>query len=167
VETVECWQAALAARRSPSILVLTRQNLPAVRRSHVQENLSALGAYEISPAKGKAAVSIFASGSEVSIALAAQALLAERSVAARVVSVPCMERFAEQGESYRRQILGDAPVRVGVEAAVRQGWDALIGDGPFVGMTGFGASGPYKQLYQHFGVTPARVAEAALARLRG
>ncbi len=167
VETVECWQAALAARRSPSILVLTRQNLPALRRSHVQENLCALGAYEISPAKGKAAVSIFASGSEVSIAIAAQALLAERSVAARVVSVPCMERFAEQGESYRRQTLGDAPVRVGVEAAVRQGWDALIGDGPFVGMTGFGASAPYKQLYQHFGVTPARVAEAALARLRG
>jgi transketolase len=167
VETVECWQAALAARRSPSILVLTRQNLPAVRRSHVQENLCALGAYEISPAKGKAAVSIFASGSEVSIALAAQALLAERGVAARVVSVPCMERFAEQGENYRRRILGDAPVRVGVEAAVRQGWDALIGDGPFVGMTGFGASAPYKQLYQHFGVTPARVAEAALARLRG
>jgi transketolase len=167
VETVECWQAALAARRSPSILVLTRQNLPAVRRSHVQENLCALGAYEISPAKGKAAVSIFASGSEVSIALAAQALLAEGSVAARVVSVPCMERFAEQGENYRRQILGDAPVRVGVEAAVRQGWDALIGDGPFVGMTGFGASAPYKQLYQRFGVTAARVAEAALARLRG
>jgi transketolase len=167
VETVECWQAALAARRSPSILVLTRQNLPAVRRSHVPENLCALGAYEISPAKGKAAVSIFASGSEVSLALAAQALLAERGVAARVVSVPCMERFAEQSESYRRQILGDAPVRVGVEAAVRQGWDALIGDGPFIGMTGFGASAPYKQLYQHFGITPARVAEAALARLGG
>ncbi len=165
VETVECWQAALAARRTPSILVLTRQNLPALRRSHVAENLSALGAYEISPAAEKAAVSIFASGSEVSIAVAAQAILADKGVAARVVSVPCMERFAEQSESYRRQVLGEAPVRVGVEAAIRQGWDALIGDGPFVGMTGFGASGPYKQLYEHFGITAAKVAEAALTRL--
>ncbi len=145
--------------------MLTRQNLPALRRSHVSENLSALGAYEIAPAPEKAAVSIFASGSEVSIAVAAQALLAAKGVAARVVSVPCMERFAEQGESYRRHVLGDARVRVGVEAAIRQGWDALIGDGPFVGMTGFGASGPYKELYEHFGITPAKVAEAALARL--
>ncbi|MGO9770931.1 MAG: transketolase-like TK C-terminal-containing protein, partial [Roseiarcus sp.] len=165
VETVECWQAALAARHSPSILVLTRQNLPALRRSHVSENLSALGAYEIAPAPEKAAASIFASGSEVSIAIAAQALLAAKGVAARVVSVPCMERFAEQGESYRRHVLGEARVRVGVEAAIRQGWDALIGDGPFVGMTGFGASGPYKELYAHFGITPEKVAEAALARL--
>ena len=165
VETVECWQAALAARRTPAILVLTRQNLPALRRTHVAENLSALGAYEISAAPEKAAVSIFASGSEVSIAVAAQALLAEKGVASRVVSVPCMGRFAEQGESYRRHVLGEAAVRVGVEAAVRQGWDALIGDGPFVGMTGFGASGPYKQLYELFGITPAKVAEAALARL--
>jgi transketolase len=165
VETVECWQAALAARRSPSILVLTRQNLPAVRRTHVAENLCALGAYEIAPAAGTAAVSLFASGSEVSIAIAAQAILAEKGVAARVVSVPCMERFAEQSEAYRRQVIGEAPVRVGVEAAIRQGWDALIGDGPFVGMTGFGASGPYKKLYEYFGVTPAAVAQAALTRL--
>ena len=110
-------------------------------------------------------MSIFASGSEVSIAVAAQELLAEKNVAARVVSVPCMERFSEQGESYRAQVIGEARVEVGVEAAMRQGWDALIGDGPFIGMTTFGASGPYKQLYEHFGITPAKVAEAALARL--
>jgi transketolase len=165
VETVECWQAALAASHSPSILALTRQNLPALRKVHVAENLSALGAYEISAAPEKAAVSIFASGSEVSIAVAAQKLLAEKNVAARVVSVPCFDRFFEQGDSYRKQVIGDAPVKVGVEAAVRQGWDALIGDGPFVGMTSFGASGPYKQLYEFFGITAAKVAEAALARL--
>jgi transketolase len=165
VETVECWQAALAARRTPSILVLTRQNLPALRRSHVQENLCALGAYEISPAPEKAAVSIFASGSEVAIAIAAQGLLAAKGVAARVVSVPCMELFAEQSGNYRRHVLGEARVRVGVEAAIRQGWDALIGDGPFVGMSGFGASGPYKELYEYFGITPAKIAEAALTRL--
>jgi transketolase len=165
VETVECWQAALAASHSPSILALTRQNLPALRRIHVAENLCGLGAYEISAAPEKAAVSIFASGSEVSIAVAAQKLLAEKNVAARVVSVPCFERFFEQGEGYRKQVIGDARVKVGVEAAVRQGWDALIGDGPFIGMTTFGASGPYKQLYELFGITAAKVAEAALARL--
>jgi transketolase len=165
VETVECWQAALTMRKSPSILALTRQNLPALRKVHVEANLCARGAYEISPAAGAAAVSIFASGSEVSIAVAAQALLAQKNVAARVVSVPCTELFAKQDDSYRAQVIGEARVRVGVEAAVRQGWDALIGDGPFIGMTGFGASGPYKQLYEHFGITAAKVAEAALARL--
>ncbi|MGA2793142.1 MAG: transketolase [Roseiarcus sp.] len=167
VETVECWQAALEARTSPSILALTRQNLPALRRVHVAENLCALGAYEISPADGEAAVSIFASGSEVSIAVAAQKILGERNVAARVVSVPCMDLFLDQDEAYRVLVIGAAKVRVGVEAAVRQGWDALIGDGPFIGMTGFGASAPYKALYQHFGITPQAVADAALARLAG
>jgi transketolase len=165
VETVECWQAALAAFRSPSILALSRQNLPALRKVHVAENLCARGAYEIAPAPEKAAVSIFASGSEVAIAVAAQKLLIEKNVAARVVSVPCMDRFFEQDDSYRKQVIGDARVKVGVEAAVRQGWDALIGDGPFVGMTTFGASAPYKQLYEYFGVSAAKVAEAALARL--
>jgi transketolase len=165
VETVECWQAALKAERSPSILALTRQNLPALRRTHVTENLSALGAYEISPSAGQAAVSIFASGSEVSLAVAAQKLLAEKGVAARVVSVPCMDLFLQQKEAYRRQVIGSAPVKVAVEAAIRQGWDELIGDGPFVGMTGYGASGPYKAVYEHFGITAQAVAEAALSRV--
>jgi transketolase len=165
VETVECWQAALE-RHSPSILALTRQNLPALRRAHVSENLCAKGAYEISAADGEAIVSIFASGSETSIAVAAQALLKEQGVASRVVSVPCMDAFFEQGEDYRRAVIGSAKVKVAVEAAVRQGWDAIIGDGPFVGMTGFGGSAPYKPLYQHFGITPEAVAQAAAARLR-
>ena len=165
VETVECWQAALKASKSPSILTLTRQNLPALRKTHVAENLCALGAYELVPANGKAQVSIFASGSEVAIAVAAQKQLADKGIAARVVSVPCMDRFFEQSDSYRRQVIGDAKVKVGVEAAVRQGWDALIGDGPFVGMSSFGASGPYKQLYEFFGITAEKVVEAALARL--
>jgi transketolase len=167
VETVECWQAALEARHAPSILALTRQSLPALRRTHVAENLCALGAYEISPADGEAAVSIFASGSEVSLAVAAQKLLAAKNVAGRVVSVPCMDLFLDQSEAYRRSVIGSAKVRVGVEAAVRQGWDALIGDGPFIGMTGFGASAPYKALYEHFGITPQAVVDAALARLAG
>jgi transketolase len=144
---------------------LTRQNLPALRRTHVVENLSALGAYEISPANGKATVSIFSSGSEVSIAVAAQKILADKGVAARVVSVPCMDLFFQQDEKYQRSVIGDAPVKVAVEAAVRQSWDAIIGDGPFIGMKGFGDSGPYKDLYEHFGITPQAVADAALARV--
>jgi transketolase len=165
IETVECWQIALKERTSPSILALTRQSLPAIRRSHVNDNLCALGAYEISPSSGEAAVSIFGSGSEVSMAVAAQKLLAEKGVAARVVSVPCMNLFFRQKESYQRAVLGSARVKVAVEAAVRQGWDAIIGDGPFIGMSTFGASGPYKAVYEHFGMTPQAVAEAALSRL--
>jgi transketolase len=165
VETVECWQAALEKPRSPSILILTRQALPAVRKTHVSDNLSAKGAYELVPAEGAAAVSIFASGSEVSIAVAARDLLKARGVAARVVSVPCMDAFLEQPEDYRKAVIGDAAVKVGVEAAVRQGWDAIIGDGPFIGMTGYGASAPYKDLYKHFGITPEAVADAAAAKL--
>ena len=165
VETVESWQAALEKPHSPSILALTRQNLPALRRTHVAENLSAKGAYEISPAEGEAKVSIFASGSEVSLAVAAQALLKGRGIAARVVSVPCMDAFFDQPDDYRRSVIGSAKVRVGVEAAVRQGWDAIIGDGPFIGMKGFGESGPYKDVYRFFGITPEAVADAAAARM--
>ena len=165
VETVECWQAAIEKAHAPSIIAETRQNLPALRKTHVAENLSARGAYEIAPAEGEAKVSIFASGSEVSLAVAAQALLKGRGIAARVVSIPCMDAFFDQPEDYRKAVIGSAKVKVGVEAAVRQGWDAIIGDGPFIGMTGFGASAPYKALYKHFGITPEAVADAAAARL--
>lgn len=165
-ETYECWLAALEARHAPSILALTRQNLPAVRKTFVEENLSARGAYELSPAEGEAKVTIFASGSEVSIALDGQKLLAAKGVPARVVSVPCMDRFFEQDEAYRQQIIGTAPVRIAVEAAIRQGWDMLIGDtGGFVGMTNFGESAPAPKLYQHFKITPEAVLEAAMKRL--
>ncbi len=165
VETVEVWQAALEKARSPSIIVLTRQALPPLRKTHVADNLSARGAYELSPAEGTAQVSIFASGSEVSLAVAAQGLLKQQGIAARVVSVPCMDAFFDQPADYRKSVIGSAPVRVGVEAAVRQGWDAIIGDGPFIGMTGYGGSAPYKQLYKHFGITPEAVAEAAAKAL--
>ena len=166
VETVECWQAALEREHSPSILALTRQGLPALRTTHVAENLCARGGYEISPASGQAEVSIFATGSEVSLAVAAQKQLKEKGVAARVVSLPCFAVFFEQPEDYRRSVIGTAKVKVGVEAAVRFGWDAIIGDGPFIGMKSFGESGPYKAVFQHFGITPEAVVEAALGSLR-
>ncbi len=166
VETVECWQLALEGRQTPSVMALTRQNLPQLRTARDERNLCVAGAYEISKANGKAEVSIFATGSEVSIAVEAQKLLAAQLVAARVVSVPCFELFLAQSDEARRAIVGDAPVKIGVEAAVRMGWDAIIGsDGAFVGMTGFGASGPYKELYNHFGITAGKIAEAALSKL--
>jgi transketolase len=163
VETAECWQLALESKEGPSVLALTRQNLAQSRREAGEGNLSATGAYEISPARGEARATIFASGSEVEIAIAAQKILDEQSFAVRVVSVPSLELFLAQPEKIRRRIVGDAPIRVAVEAAVRFGWDALIGpDGIFVGMNGFGASAPYKDLYRHFGITPEAVAERVL-----
>jgi transketolase len=166
-ETAECWQLALQAARSPSVLALTRQNLPQVRKTYAAENLCAQGAYELSAADGAAEVSIFASGSEVAIALDAQKILADAGVRARVVSAPCLDLFEQQDEATRRRVIGDARVKIAVEAAVRQGWDGVIGsDGIFIGMSSFGASAPYKKLYEQFGITPAAVAKAALDSLK-
>ncbi|MDO8533788.1 MAG: transketolase [Xanthobacteraceae bacterium] len=162
-ETAECWQLALQHADGPSVLALTRQNLPAMRKRFVEENLSARGAYELAPASAKAEVSLFASGSEVSLCLAAQEQLEKKGVPTRVVSVPCFELFFMQPAQYRYAVIGDAPVRLAVEAAVRMGWDAIIGtDGAFVGMSGFGASAPYQDLYAHFGITSEAVVAAAL-----
>jgi transketolase len=166
VETLECWQLALEARDTPSVLALTRQNVPQLRRTLDERNKCVAGAYEISPAQGKAQVSIFATGSEVSIAVEAQKLLAGKGVAARVVSVPCFELFLAAPEPARRAVIGEAKVLVAVEAAIRQGWDAIIGsDGRFIGMSNFGASAPSKELYKHFGITPEKVADAAMKGL--
>jgi transketolase len=167
VETIECWQLALAARDRPSVLALTRQNLPQLRTKADDRNRCAAGAYEIAPAPSAADVSLFATGSEVAIAVAAQKLLRERGVPARVVSVPCFELLRARPAAERQAVIGTAPVRVAVEAAIRQGWDEIIGcDGAFVGMTTFGASAPIKDLYNHFGITAEKVAQAALSKLK-
>jgi transketolase len=166
-ETAECWQLALENDNGPSVLALTRQNLPPARKTFVAENLSAQGAYELSPAAGAAKVSIFASGSEVSLALEAQKLLADQGIAARVVSVPCLDLFLRQDAATRKKVIGAAPVKIAVEAAVRLGWDSVIGsDGVFVGMSSFGASAPAKKLYEHFGITAQAVAKAAMDSLK-
>ena len=166
VETAECWQLALEARNTPSVLALSRQNLPVLRKDADTTNKCAAGAYEIAAASGKAKVSLFASGSEVSLAVEAKKLLDAKGIATRVVSVPSFELLAALPDDKRRAVIGDASVKVGIEAAVRMGWDAIIGsDGIFVGMTGFGASAPAKDLYKHFGITPEAVAEAALKKL--
>jgi transketolase len=166
VETVECWQLALEKAHAPSVLALTRQNVPQLRLGFEEANRCAAGAYEIVPAQKDADVSLFATGSEVAVAVAAWKLLGERGVSARVVSVPCLELLRERSAAERQRIVGTAKVKVAVEAAVRQGWDEIIGsDGAFVGMATFGASAPYKDLYKHFGITPEKVAEAALSKL--
>ncbi len=166
VETIECWQLALEHAHGPSVLALTRQNLPQLRLALDETNRCAVGAYELEPAPKAADVSLFATGSEVAIAIEARRLLGERGVAARVVSVPCFELFREQPSAARGEIIGAAKVRVAVEAAVRQGWDEIIGsDGAFIGMSTFGASAPYGELYRHFGITAEAVARAALGKL--
>jgi transketolase len=166
VEAAECWELALKSATTPSVLALTRQNLPQIRSGKESGNLSALGAYELVPAEGTARVSLFASGSEIEIAVAARTMLAARGIAARIVSVPSLELFAKQDDAYRAKVIGTASVKIGIEAAVGMGWDRLIGsDGIFVGMTGFGASAPYKELYAHFGITAEAVVQKALARL--
>jgi transketolase len=166
-ETAECWQVAIESEKTPSTLALTRQNLPELRTEYVAENLSSKGAYELAAAEGgEAAVTIFASGSEVEIALGARALLQGHGHPTRVVSVPCFELFDEQSADYQASTIGKAGVKVAIEAGIRQGWDRFIGtDGIFVGMTGFGASGTIEQLYPHFGITAEATAKAVEARL--
>ena len=165
-ETMECWQLALESRNGPAILALTRQNLPAVRLTYEDGNLCRQGAYELRPADGVAKATIFASGSEIAIAIAAQKALSARGVPVRVVSVACLDVFLKQDAAVKAKVIGDAPVKVAVEAGIRMGWDQVIGaDGIFVGMDSFGASAPYQKLYEHFGITPAAVEAAVLARL--
>ncbi|MCC3246443.1 transketolase [Methylocystis sp. WRRC1] len=165
IETAECWELALGARHTPSVLSLSRQNLPTLDRP-VDENLSAKGAYVLREPAGGRDVTILATGSEVEIALAGADALAGQGVKAAVVSMPCWELFEAQPADYRAKVLGAAP-RVGVEAAVRLGWDRWLGErSMFIGMSGFGASAPAAELYKHFGITAEAVADAAITLLK-
>jgi transketolase len=165
IETAECWQLALENTKGPTVLALSRQNLTPARTVHHDANLCATGGYELIAAEGEAQVSIFASGSEVEIAVVAQKQLAEKGIAARVVSVPSLELLLQQPAEQQEAIIGKAPVKIAVEAAVRFGWDAVIGhDGVFIGMSTFGASAPAKELYKYFGITAEAVVDAATKR---
>jgi transketolase len=167
VETAECWAAALALKASPSALALSRQATPAVRIAASAENLSARGAYELRAAEGGAAkATLFGTGTELALALEARDRLQASGVPTRVVSAPCWALFETQDPAYRQAVIGDAPVRVAVEAGLRMGWDRFVGEhGGFVGMTGFGASAPAPRLYEAFGITAEAVVEAVKARL--
>ncbi len=159
VETIEAWECGLNSTRTPSLYALTRQNLPAIRTEHVVENLVAKGAYTIGCAKKTTAV-IFASGSEVSLALGVAEILASKKIMARVVSVPCMDLFYQQDAAYKAEIIGQEPLKIAIEAGLRLGWDAIIGsNGLFFGMEGYGASGPIDAVYAHFGLTKDAIAE--------
>ncbi|WP_407185637.1 transketolase [Bradyrhizobium centrosematis] len=166
MEVAECWELALNRVDGPTVLALTRQNLPQLRTTAPNDNPCAAGAYELVAAQGEAKVTLFASGSEVEIAVAAQKQLTERGIASRVVSVPSLELLLAQPEAKRAAIIGNAPVKVAIEAAVRWGWDAVIGqDGEFIGMHSFGESGPAKELYKHFGITAEAAVNAVLKRV--
>jgi transketolase len=160
VETAEAWEIALASRSTPTVLILSRQNLPTVRTS-VEENLTAKGGYVLKEAEGPRDITLIATGSEISLALNAAKALASEGIHAAVVSLPSFDLFEAQTEDYRASVLGTAP-RIAVEAAARFGWDRYIGEhGAFIGMTGFGASAPAGDLYKHFGITADAVVAAA------
>ncbi len=169
VETAEAWELALTSKSTPSVLALSRQNLPTVRKTHVKENMVARGGYVLAEADGKRQAILMATGSEVEIALKARDLLQADGIGTRVVSMPCWELFEEQDQAWRKKVLPAGPVRVAIEAGIRFGWDRwLFGEGGkreksgFVGMHGFGASAPADRLYKEFGIT----AEATAAKVR-
>ena len=168
VETAEAWELAVTTKTTPSVLSLTRQGLRTVRTKHTNKNMVSMGAYVLADAVAKRKVILIASGSEVEIALDAKIQLESEGIGTRVVSMPCMELFAEQDETYRRRVLPAGPVRVGIEAAVQQGWDRwLTGErgkhnkSAFIGMDSFGASAPAEELYVKFGITAEGVIKAA------
>ncbi|RZJ80607.1 MAG: transketolase, partial [Brevundimonas sp.] len=166
IEAMECWQAALDAKTSPSALALSRQKTPAVRTTASTENLSAKGAYELKAASGDARVTLFGTGTELALALSAAETLEAQGIPTRVVSVPCFELFERQSPAYQASVIGRGTVRVAVEAAIKQGWERFIGeDGAFIGMTGFGASAPAEILYEKFGITADAILDEVKARL--
>lgn len=166
VETAEAWELALTSQKTPSVLSLTRQGLPTVRTEHKTKNLTAQGAYVLADAEGKRQAILLATGSEVSVALAARDLLQAEGIGTRVVSMPCWELFEEQDDAYRRRVLPAGPVRVAIEAGIRFGWDRwLFGErgkrekSGFIGMHGFGASAPAERLFEEFGITARGTAD--------
>ncbi|HEX8937722.1 MAG TPA: transketolase C-terminal domain-containing protein, partial [Sphingomicrobium sp.] len=161
VETAECWALALQSEL-PSILALTRQNLPPVRTKAAAENLTERGAYRLKSAENNRKVIIIATGSEVEIALATAAQLEQQGIGTDVVSMPCTQRFDAQPAEYRRDILPD-PIsgeilRVSIEAGTTFGWERYTGlNGLRIGIDRFGVSAPARDAYDHFGLTPEKV----------
>ena len=172
VETAESWEVALTSKTTPSVLALSRQGLPTVRSNHKTKNMSAQGAYVLAEAEGKRQAILIATGSEVAIAMAARDMLQAEGIGTRIVSMPCMELFAEQDLAYRKRVLPGGPVRVAIEAGVRQGWDQwLLGErgretkASFIGMMGFGVSAPAEVIYQQLGITKEATVAAVKSML--
>jgi transketolase len=164
VETAEAWEAALAETHAPSLLALSRQNLPTLR-TDVSENLTARGGYVLAEASAARQITLLATGSEVSLAIAARTRLEAEGVPTAVVSLPCWELFERQDAAWRAKVLGTAP-RLAVEAALALGWTRYVAsEDDVLGMHGFGASAPAADLYKHFGITADRLVEMAHAKL--
>jgi transketolase len=166
VEAAECWQAALLHDDAPSVLALSRQATPALR-SDASENKSVRGAYELLSADGGASrVAIFATGTEVALAVRARELLQAEGIPTRVVSAPCFELFEQQDEAYQDAVCGDdEELKLGCEAAIGQGWFEAFGLDAFIGMSTFGTSSPAKDAYTHFAITADAIVETAKALL--
>ena len=167
METAECWELALKDNDAPSGIALSRQTLPALRTEYSDRNLCSRGAYVLAEAEmAPRKVTLLATGSEVSVAMAARGILEGKGVGTAVVSMPCWERFDRQDDGYKAAVLGDDTVRIGIEAAVGFGWDRYLGErGIFIGMQSFGASAPAAQLYEHFGITATAIVDAATTQL--
>ncbi|MGN0931717.1 transketolase-like TK C-terminal-containing protein, partial [Falsigemmobacter intermedius] len=172
VETLEAWEIALTEKSRPSVLALSRQNLPTLRKTFTAKNLTAQGAYILAEGSARPKAILMATGSEVEIAMKAREILEAEGIPTRVVSVPSMELFAAQPEAYRKKVLPAGPVRVAVEAAARMPWDRfLLGErgsekkAAFVGMESFGASAPAEVLYEKFGITAENIANKVRAML--
>ena len=157
IETIESWQIALESE-NPSVIVLTRQNLPLIRKENFKENLVEKGAYIIRNFDNYDAT-ILATGSEVEIAHKASKELEKYQINARVISIPCFELFDSQSKEYKKQILG-SKLCYGIEAGVINGWEKYVNSENFIGMKTFGASGPYKELYKYFGITVDNLVES-------
>ena len=166
VETAEAWQISLQSIDTPSAIALTRQSLPTIREKHVDKNLTAFGAYEIQKSLNKPRVSIFASGSEVEIALEVSNLLKKNKIKSRVVSVPCLDMFEEQTSAYKKKIIGDSDLNVSIEAGSDLAWEKLCPKNRLsISMNTFGASAPYKKLYEYFGISPQKIYKKIINKL--
>jgi transketolase len=165
LEAAECWEIALKEANRPSLLALTRQNLPAVRYD-ASENLCARGGYRLRAAQAGRRVVLISTGSEVELACNVAEALERQGIGADVVSMPCTELFDEQPESYRADILPTDTLRVSIEAGTTFGWDRYTGsDGVRIGLDHFGASAPAEVLFEEFGFSVGKIVPKILARL--
>ncbi len=166
-EVAECWSMAVSDMDTPSVMVLTRQDLPALRVEFTRENLSARGGYILKEASGGSPkVVLIATGSEVAIAEEARLKLEAEGIATRLVSIPSFDLLEQQGDVYKRNLFGEQTLKIAIEAASPLGWDRYIGKyGVFIGMRTFGESGDAKELYKHFGITAEAIYQTAIDRI--
>ena len=165
-ETIECWEQALSSIKSPSVMALTRQKLSPVRNTFSKENLSALGAYELESSSKNPTVTLYASGSEVNLAISTKGLLNNNKISCRIVSVPCFELFKNQKISYQKKIKGNSKVNVSIEAGVKMGWNDICPEGTLnISIESFGASAPYEELYEYFGLSAEKIYKQIIKKI--